>query len=93
MAVAIPGGTVMADDHALRLAAFREVHRLADLNGDLTSRDLRTGFHFSKRILQQKDGPSLDALKLRHEQRIRLPRRGKAARRLAIRFDTFKGRS
>jgi putative restriction endonuclease len=36
----------MADDHALRIAAFREVKRLADLNGDLTSRDLRAGFQF-----------------------------------------------
>ncbi len=36
----------MADDQALRIAAFREVRRLADLNGDLTSRDLRAGFRF-----------------------------------------------
>src|SRR5438876_2970272 len=36
----------MADDQALRAAAFREVRRLADLNGDLTSRDLRAGFRF-----------------------------------------------
>jgi putative restriction endonuclease len=34
----------LAEDHELRLAAFREVRRLADVNGDLTSRDLRTGF-------------------------------------------------
>lgn len=34
----------MADDQALRITAFREVRRLADLNGDLTSRDLRAGF-------------------------------------------------
>jgi putative restriction endonuclease len=36
----------MPEDHALRIAAFREVRRLADVNGDLTSRDLRAGFHF-----------------------------------------------
>lgn len=36
----------MADDQHLRLAAFREVRRLSDLNGDLTSRDLRAGFQF-----------------------------------------------
>src|SRR2546425_4079000 len=36
----------MAEQEALRLAAFREVRRLADLNGDLTSRDLRAGFRF-----------------------------------------------
>ena len=34
----------MADDSALRNAAFREVRRLADVNGDLTSKDLRAGF-------------------------------------------------
>lgn len=34
------------DDQALRIAAFREVRRLADLNGDLTSRDLLAGFRF-----------------------------------------------
>jgi len=36
----------VADDPLLRLAAFREVRRLADANGDLTSRDLRAGFSF-----------------------------------------------
>lgn len=36
----------MAEDQALRTAAFREVRRLADLNGDLTARDLRAGFQF-----------------------------------------------
>jgi putative restriction endonuclease len=35
-----------ADDHSLRIAAFREVRRLADLNGDLTSKDLLAGFQF-----------------------------------------------
>jgi putative restriction endonuclease len=33
-------------DEALRIAAFREVRRLADVNGDLTGRDLRAGFQF-----------------------------------------------
>jgi len=37
----------MVDDHALRIAAFREVRRLADLNGDLSSRDLLAGFNFA----------------------------------------------
>jgi putative restriction endonuclease len=36
----------MADDQLLRLAAFLEVRRLADVNGDLTSKDLRAGFSF-----------------------------------------------
>jgi hypothetical protein len=36
----------VADDHLLRIAAFREVRRLADLNGNLTSRDLAAGFRF-----------------------------------------------
>ena len=36
----------MPDDAALRIAAFREVRRLADVNGDLTSRELRAGFQF-----------------------------------------------
>ncbi len=39
----------MADDDALRNAAFHEVKRLADVNGDLTSRDLRAGFRFDGR--------------------------------------------
>jgi putative restriction endonuclease len=36
----------MPDDQALRLAAFREVRRLADVNGNLTSRDVQAGFQF-----------------------------------------------
>lgn len=36
----------MAADEALRVAAFCEVRRLADLNGNLTSRDLAAGFPF-----------------------------------------------
>lgn len=36
----------MADDQLLRLAAFLEVRRLADVNGDLTSKDLRAGLSF-----------------------------------------------
>ena len=36
----------MAEDRTLRNAAFREVRRLADVNGDLTSGDLRAGFQF-----------------------------------------------
>lgn len=36
----------MGDEQVLRLAAFREVRRLADVNGHLTSRDLRAGFQF-----------------------------------------------
>lgn len=36
----------MAEDQALRAAAFSEVRRLADLNGDLTARDLLAGFQF-----------------------------------------------
>jgi putative restriction endonuclease len=34
------------DDQSLRIAAFREVRRLADLNGNLTSRDVAAGFQF-----------------------------------------------
>jgi putative restriction endonuclease len=34
-------------DETLRIAAFQEVRRLADVNGDLTSRDLRAGFSFN----------------------------------------------
>ena len=36
----------MPDDQALRNAAFHEVKRLADVNDELTSRDLRAGFQF-----------------------------------------------
>lgn len=39
----------MPDDQALRVAAFREVRRLADLNGNLTARDLAAGFRFEGR--------------------------------------------
>src|SRR4051812_2487167 len=40
----------MAKDYDdLRIAAFREVRRLSDLNGDLSSRDLRAGFQFDGR--------------------------------------------
>lgn len=36
----------MVTDAELRNAAFREVRRLEDVNGDLTGRDLRAGFQF-----------------------------------------------
>ena len=36
----------MADDQALRLAAFDAVRRLTELRGELTSHDLRGGFDF-----------------------------------------------
>lgn len=36
----------MATDAELRNVAFRDVRRLEDVNGDLTGRDLRAGFHF-----------------------------------------------
>lgn len=39
----------VADDLLLRVAAFREVRRLADVNGDLTSKDLALGFQFDGR--------------------------------------------
>jgi putative restriction endonuclease len=34
------------EDPLLRLAAFREVQRLAEVSGDLSARDLRAGFRF-----------------------------------------------
>lgn len=36
----------MTDEQLLRNTAFREIRRRADLNGDLTARDLRAGFQF-----------------------------------------------
>jgi putative restriction endonuclease len=39
----------VTDDRALRNAAFREVKRLSDVNGDLTGRDLRAGFMWEGR--------------------------------------------
>lgn len=36
----------MADDHALRLAAFNEVRRLSEVRGDLPASDLAAGFMF-----------------------------------------------
>jgi len=70
----------VADDHFLRVAAFREVGRV----------------HVSERILEQKDGPTLEAMKELHENRIILPARGidrPDRDRLAMRFDLFKARS
>ena len=52
--------------------------------------------HVSRRILEQKDGPTLEALKRIHSNRIHLPSRGKDAPdrdRLAVRFDLFKERA
>jgi putative restriction endonuclease len=52
--------------------------------------------HVSRRILEQKDGPTLEALKRLHTNRIHLPSRGKDMPdrdRLATRFEVFKARS
>lgn len=50
--------------------------------------------HVSKRILAQKDGPTLEALKRLHLQGINLPARTQDRPdrdRLAVRFDQFRG--
>src|SRR4029077_4538974 len=50
--------------------------------------------HVSRRILNQKDGPTLEALKRLHSNRMYLPTRVKDApdrNRLAVRFDQFRG--
>ncbi len=47
MAIPIRDRALMAEEDVLRNAAFREVKRLEDVNGDLTSRDLRAGFQFN----------------------------------------------
>lgn len=52
--------------------------------------------HVSERILEQKDGPTLEAIKKLHENRIYLPSRGQDRPdrdRLAMRFEAFKARS
>jgi putative restriction endonuclease len=52
--------------------------------------------HVARRILDQKDGPTLEALKRIHSNRIHLPSRGKDAPdrdRLAVRFGLFKERA
>jgi putative restriction endonuclease len=52
--------------------------------------------HVSERILRQKDGPTLEALKRLHSNRIYLPSRGKDRPdpdRLAMRFEQFKERA
>ena len=52
--------------------------------------------HVSRRILEQKDGPTLEALKRLHSNRIYLPSRGKDRpdqERLAMRFELFKARA
>jgi putative restriction endonuclease len=52
--------------------------------------------HISRRILEQKDGPTLEALKRLNSNRIYLPARGKDMPdrdRLAARFEQFKVRA
>jgi putative restriction endonuclease len=52
--------------------------------------------HISKRILQQRDGPTLEALQRLHANRIYLPSRTKDLPdrdRLATRFEQFKARA
>ena len=52
--------------------------------------------HVSRRILTQKDGPTLEALKRLHSNRIYLPARGKDMPdrdRLKARFEVFKARA
>src|SRR5688500_10320374 len=52
--------------------------------------------HVSKRILEQKDGPTLEALKRIHSSRIYLPSRGQDQPdrdRLTVRFEQFKSRN
>ena len=51
--------------------------------------------YISKRILDQRDGPTLEALKRLHSNRILLPARGKDVPdrdRLAMRFELSKAR-
>src|SRR6185503_2675601 len=52
--------------------------------------------HVSRRILSQRDGPTLEALKRLQSNRIYLPKRGRDMPdrdRLAMRFELFKTRS
>jgi len=52
--------------------------------------------HVSNRMLHQKDGPTLEALKRLHSNRIYLPSRAKDMPdrdRLAMRFEQFKARA
>jgi putative restriction endonuclease len=52
--------------------------------------------HVSRRILDQKDGPTLEALQRLQSNRIYLPKRGRDMPdrdRLAMRFELFKTRS
>jgi len=78
----IPNGIPLAKTHH---AAF-DAH-LIGIDPDFK-------IHVSKRILEQKDGPTLEALKRLHANQIYLPTRGKDAPdrdRLAVRFDQFRG--
>jgi putative restriction endonuclease len=50
--------------------------------------------HVSRRLLGQRDGPMLELLKQTHGAKLRLPRRERDypdRRRLALRFDVFRG--
>lgn len=78
----IPNGIPLAKTHH---AAF---------DAHLIGIDPNFKIHVSKRILEQKDGPTLEALKRLHANRMYLPTRGKDAPdrdRLAVRFDQFRG--
>lgn len=78
----IPNGIPLAKTHH---AAF-DAH-LIGIDPDFK-------IHVSKRILEQKDGPTLEALKRLHANQMYLPKRGKDAPdrdRLAVRFDQFRG--
>ncbi|HWI39243.1 MAG TPA: HNH endonuclease [Burkholderiales bacterium] len=68
----------------------------AAFDAHLLGIDADSRIHVSHRILRQKDGPTLEALKRLHTNRIYLPSRGKDMPdrdRLAIRFEVFKSRS
>lgn len=68
----------------------------AAFDAQLIGIDPDFNIHVSRRILDQKDGPTLEALKRIHSNRIYLPSRGKDhpdRDRLAMRFEQFKIRA
>jgi putative restriction endonuclease len=80
-------------DTLMRMAAFEHVRRLGEVHDHLIGIDPDYRLHVSRRLLDQNDGPMLEALKQLNGESLHLPRRVKDRPdrdRLAMRFERFK---